>query len=124
MDESDSNTDLSNGDVGAAGGAVGVGAGEGEDFVELFAEGGGKGAVPYSVDEDEAAAAVTDGMKLRAGAATQPRARRRETFSRTIFARPPCRTCPVIACASITPTATPIRKQPSTSSNIQPAQSA
>ena len=31
---------------------------EGEDFVELFAKGGGKGAVPYSVDEDEAAAAV------------------------------------------------------------------
>ena len=60
MDESDSNTDLSNGDVDDAGGAVGVGAGEGEDFVELFAEGGGKGAVPYSVDEDEAAAAVFD----------------------------------------------------------------
>ena len=52
--------DLSDCDVGDAGGAVGVGAGEGEDFVELFAEGGGKGAVPYSVDEDEAAAAVLE----------------------------------------------------------------
>jgi len=60
MDESDSNTDLSNGDVGDAGGAVGVGAGEGEDFVELFAEGGGEGAVPDSVDEDEAAPAVLE----------------------------------------------------------------
>ena len=49
------NFDLSNGDVGDAGGAVGVGAGEGEDFVELFTKGGGKGAVPDSVDDDEAA---------------------------------------------------------------------
>ena len=40
---SSTNFDLSNGDVGDAGGAVGVGAGEGEDFVELFAKGGGKG---------------------------------------------------------------------------------
>lgn len=54
------NLDLSNGDVGDAGGAVGVGAGEGKDFVKLFAKGGGKGAVPYSVDEDEAAAAVLE----------------------------------------------------------------
>ena len=38
------NLDLSNGDVGDAGGAVGVGAGEGEDFVKLFAKGGGEGA--------------------------------------------------------------------------------
>ena len=53
-------SDLSNGDVGDAGGAVGVGAGEGEDFVKLFAKGGGEGAVPYSVDEDEAAAAVLE----------------------------------------------------------------
>ena len=54
------NSDLSDCNVGDAGGAVGVGAGEGEDFVQFFAEGGGEGAVPYSVDEDEAAAAVLE----------------------------------------------------------------
>ena len=49
------NSDLSDCNVGDAGGAVGVGAGEGEDFVKLFAEGSGEGAVPYSMNEDEAA---------------------------------------------------------------------
>ena len=38
----------------------------------------------------------------------------------TIFAKPPCRTCPVIVCASITRTVTQIRKLLSTSSATLP----
>ena len=53
-------TGLSYRDVGDAHGAEGIGAGEGEDFVEFFAEGGGEGAIPYSVDEDDAAAAMLE----------------------------------------------------------------
>jgi len=69
-------------------------------------------------------AVATNGTMLRAGAATLPRARLPETFLPTIFARPPCRTWPVIGCASITPTATRIRKQLSTFSAIPPVQAA
>ena len=47
---------LSDSYIGDAGGTVSVGAGEGEDFVQFFAKGCGKSAVPHSVDEDEAAA--------------------------------------------------------------------
>lgn len=39
---------------------VGVSAGNGEDFVQFFAQGRGEGAVPYSVDEGDAAATMLE----------------------------------------------------------------
>lgn len=55
----------------------------------------------------------------KAGAATLRLAKPPEICWPTIFVRPHSRTCPVIVCALITPTAMRIRKQLSTSSATQ-----
>ena len=51
---------LADGDFGGAGDAGEPGGGEGEGFVELFAEGGGESAVADSMDIDDAAAFVAE----------------------------------------------------------------